>query len=129
MPETRETVGRGQIRPGDNLRSIQLALTMFRIMAVVAGIALLILCAELIVRYGFDNQSMDWWPQIHGYLFIIFVLSVFNLGFKLRWSLVQMGLYVLTAFVPLLSFRLEYRVNKEVSAQLRAASGAAGETA
>ncbi len=128
MPESRPT-GHGEIRPGDNLKRIQVSLTLFRIMAIIAGVALLILCVELVVHYGFDSEAMDWWPQIHGYLFIIFVVSVFNLGFKMRWTMVQMCLYVLTAFVPVLSFLLEHRVNQQVGAQLEAASASAGETA
>lgn len=129
MPDTRQTTAHGQIRPDDDLRKIQLSLTFFRIMAMIAGVALLILCLELVVHYGFRSEAMDWWPQIHGYLFIVFVLSVFNLGFKMRWSVVRMGLYVLTAFVPILSFVLERRVNREVGAQLRAAQATEGAAA
>jgi len=122
MPDTSTTGHQSGIRPGDNLGRIRLALTIFRVMAVIAGLALLVLCVELYVHYGLNSEAMEWWPQIHGFIFIAFVLSVFNLGFKLRWGIVQMGLYVLTAFVPILSFVLEHRVNADVSAQLEAAA-------
>ncbi|TWP35983.1 DUF3817 domain-containing protein [Leekyejoonella antrihumi] len=127
MPDTSTARQRSHIRPGDNLAKIRLALMIFRVMAIIAGIALLVLCVELFVHYGLHSEAMEWWPQIHGFLFIAFVLSVFNLGFKLRWGIIQMGLYVLTAFVPVLSFVLEHRVNATVSAQLQAASAETGQ--
>lgn len=117
MSETQVlTTAAGELRPTDDLDKVAGALKFFRVMAVIAGVALLILCVELILHYGFDNEALAWWSPIHGVLFIIFMLSVYNLGTKLRWTAVRMIGYICTAFVPVLSFWLERKVNAGVSA-------------
>ncbi|NNG40035.1 DUF3817 domain-containing protein [Flexivirga sp. ID2601S] len=108
------TTDAGELRAGDDLRKVEGALKFFRIMAVIAGVALLILCVELILRYGFDNMALAWWSPIHGLLFMVFMASVFNLGSKLRWSAIRIVGYICTAFVPILSFWLERKVNTGV---------------
>ncbi|WP_446665205.1 DUF3817 domain-containing protein [Flexivirga sp. B27] len=112
------TTPAGELRPTDDLDKVVTALKFFRIMAVIAGVALLILCVELILHYGFDNEALAWWSPIHGVLFMAFMASVFNLGTKLRWTAVRMVGYICTAFVPVLSFWLERKVNTGVSALL-----------
>lgn len=115
------TTPAGELRATDDLSKVESALKFFRIMAVIAGVALLILCVELILHYGFDNEALSWWSPIHGLLFMAFMASVFNLGTKLRWNAVRMVGYICTAFVPVLSFWLERKVNRGVSALLREA--------
>lgn len=117
MSETQVlTTAAGELRPTDDLGKVETALKFFRVMAVIAGVALLILCVELILHYGFDNEALAWWSPIHGLLFIVFMLSVYNLGTKLRWTWMRMVGYICTAFVPVLSFWLERKVNAGVSA-------------
>lgn len=112
------TTAAGELRPSDDLNKVAGALKFFRVMAVIAGVALLILCVELILHYGFNNEALSWWSPVHGLLFMAFMASVFNLGTKLRWSAVRMIGYICTAFVPVLSFWLERKVNSGVSALL-----------
>lgn len=109
------TTDAGELRSTDDLSKVWGALKFFRIMAVIAGVALLILCVELILHYGFHNEALAWWSPIHGILFMIFMASVVNLGSKLRWSLVRMVGYICTAFVPILSFWLERKVGHGVT--------------
>ncbi|MFC6708069.1 DUF3817 domain-containing protein [Flexivirga alba] len=117
MSETQVlTTAAGELRPTDDLAKVETALKFFRVMAVIAGVALLILCVELILHYGFHNEALAWWSPIHGLLFMVFMASVFNLGTKLRWTAVRMIGYICTAFVPVLSFWLERKVNAGVSA-------------
>lgn len=96
------------------------ALKFFRVMATVVGIGLLILCLEMILRYGFDNSSLDWWPQVHGVLYVVYVASVANLGFKMRWPLTRMVLVMLAGVVPFLSFFVEHREHAQVDGELTA---------
>ncbi len=117
MSETQVlTTAAGELRPTDDLDKVAGALKFFRVMAVIAGVALLILCVELILHYGFHNEALAWWSPVHGLLFMVFMASVFNLGTKLRWTAVRMVGYICTAFVPVLSFWLERKVNSGVSA-------------
>ena len=63
------------------------ALGFFKVMAFVVGVGLLILVAEMVLRYGFDNHVLDWWPQPHGFIYIVYLVATANLGFKVGWSL------------------------------------------
>jgi integral membrane protein len=124
MSETQAlTTQAGELRATDDVAKVVTALKFFRVMAIIAGVALLILCVELILHYGFHNEALSWWSPIHGLLFIVFMASVYNLGTKLRWTAVRMVGYICTAFVPVLSFWLEHRVNTGVSALLEEAEG------
>ena len=98
------------------------ALTYFKTMAIIVGVGLLILCAELALRYGFDNHILDFWPQPHGFLYILYVFATANLGFKVGWSLGKMVLVMLAGVVPFLSFWAEQKVAAEVEEQLTAAA-------
>lgn len=101
------------------------ALTFFKVMALVVGIGLLVLVVEMVLSYGFDMKGTDnplhWWPQPHGFIFIIYVVATANLGFKLGWSLGKMVLIMLAGCVPFLSFWAERKVAAEAEQQLAAA--------
>lgn len=94
------------------------ALVFFRVMAVLVGIGLLLLVAEVILHYGFSNEALAWWPQPHGLIFIVYVAATANLGFKMRWKLERMVGVILAGVVPFLSFYVEHRTRSQVKRQL-----------
>ncbi len=96
------------------------ALRFFEVMAFLVGVGLLLLVAEIILRYGFGNDLLSWWPQPHGFVFLVYLGATANLGFKVGWSLPRMVLVMLAGVVPLLSFWVERRVAAEVGARLPA---------
>jgi integral membrane protein len=97
------------------------ALTFFKVMAFTVGVGLLILVTEIILKYGFHNHALDWWPQLHGFIYIVYVVATANLGFKTGWTLGRMVLVMLAGVVPFLSFWAERRVATEVEGRLAAA--------
>jgi integral membrane protein len=102
------------------------ALTFFKVMATLAGIALFILVIVVIIHYGFGNaRPSEMWSPIHGIIFFVYVVSVANLGFKVRWSLLRMVRIMLAGVVPILPVVVERKVAAEVEQQL-AAAGAPG---
>ncbi|MDQ2796985.1 MAG: DUF3817 domain-containing protein [Actinomycetota bacterium] len=97
------------IRP-DRVRS---ALRFYQVMAIVAGIALFILIAIIIVNRGFGKGGASAvWSPIHGFIYIGYVASIANLGFVSRWPLIRMVGNMLTGFVPVLPFIAERRVTR-----------------
>ncbi len=98
------------------------ALTFFKVMALIVGVGLLVLVVEVVLSYAFDMKGSDnplsWWPQPHGFIFMVYVVATANLGFKLGWSLGRMVLVMLAGCVPFLSFWVERRVSRESDAQL-----------
>lgn len=104
----------------DDPQRVRSALKFFRITAIIAGLALVVLVVEMVLKYGMDNDVLSWWSPVHGLLFMGFAAATYNLGTKMRWPMGRMVGYLLTAFVPFLSFWLEHKVTREVEAQLAA---------
>jgi integral membrane protein len=98
--------------------TVRKSLTFFKVMAIVVGCGLLLLTLQVILKYGFDNHALDFWPQPHGFIFIIYVVATANLGFKVGWSLGKMVLVMLAGCVPFLSFWVEQRMSREVEGLL-----------
>ena len=111
--------------PARDPQKIRTALTFFKVMAIVVGCGLLLLTLQVILKYGFDNHALDWWPQPHGFVFIVYVVATANLGFKAGWRLGKMVLVMFAGCVPFLSFWVERRMSRDVEAQLAAGSLAA----
>lgn len=93
---------------------VKSALTRFKIMAFVVGVGLLILCAELVLHYGFHNDALLWWSQVHGFLYILYVITAAQLGFRVGWPLTKMVGVMLAGVVPFFSFVMERKVAREV---------------
>lgn len=90
------------------------ALRRFKVMAVVVGIGLLVLCLEIVLHYGFDNESLAWWSPIHGVLYMLYLVTTVDLGFKVRWPLMKTVGVMLAGVVPFFSFVMERKVAREV---------------
>lgn len=90
------------------------ALAFFKWSAIAAGIAMFILIAEMVLKYGFDNPVLTWWSPVHGVIFMVLVAATTNLGFKVDWSLWRIGLILLGSCIPFVAFILEQRVAREI---------------
>ncbi|MEW9547270.1 DUF3817 domain-containing protein [Nonomuraea sp. NPDC050783] len=98
------------------------ALKPFRVLAYVVGCMLLILCVAMVLRYGFGNPALSKiTAPIHGGFYMIYLVTVMNLGMKARWSWPYMAGVMLGGTVPFLSFFIERRVTRRVQAALAAA--------
>jgi integral membrane protein len=110
-----------QVRPVRDVVAARKALGFFRVMAILVGIGLLVLCLGMVLKYGYQKPSLsEFWDQKHGLLYMIYVFATANLGFKMRWSLGRMVAVMLAGVVPLLSFWAERKVAAEVEAELAA---------
>jgi integral membrane protein len=99
---------------------IRSALRFYRVMAIIAGIALFVLIAAMFVKYGPpQNPSFSAvWSPIHGLIYLVYAASIANLGLKSAWSLKRIVLNLLTGFVPVLPFVAEARVTRSTEALL-----------
>jgi integral membrane protein len=122
-PATPSTPGTGGLRIED-AEGVRPRLTFFKVMAFIVGIGLLVLLAEMVLSYGFDlkgdENPLHWWPQPHGFVYMVYLVATALLGFKVGWSLTKMVLVMLAGCVPFLSFWVERRVAREVEAGLAA---------
>jgi integral membrane protein len=101
---------------------VESALKPFRALAYVVGVMLLVLCVGMVLRYGFDQPAMSKIiAPIHGGLYMIYLITVMNLGMKARWAWPYMLGVMLGGTVPFLSFYVERRVTQRVQTALAAA--------
>ncbi|MBK9476716.1 MAG: DUF3817 domain-containing protein [Tetrasphaera sp.] len=97
------------------------ALSFFKISAIIAGLAMFVLIAEMVLKYGFDNPVLTWWSPVHGVIFMGLVAATFNLGFKVGWELPKMIGIVLASCIPFVAFIIERRTAAEVEPLITAA--------
>lgn len=96
------------------------ALTAFRVMAFTTGVVLLLGTIALILKAAgvphMEPGTGYLWVA-HGYLYLVYVVTVGNLGLKMRWPLLRYALVMLAGTVPTMSFVAEHFVTREVRAR------------
>ncbi|HEY7591681.1 MAG TPA: DUF3817 domain-containing protein [Actinophytocola sp.] len=91
------------------------ALARYRVMAYIVGVGLLALCAAMVLKYAFaEDRYVAIVGPVHGFLYIVYLLTVVDLALKARWSLKGTVLVMLAGVVPLVSFFVERRVTARV---------------
>ena len=98
------------------------ALKRYRVMAIVVSVALFVLLLGMVLRYGFDYEDFSKaYSPIHGLLYIVYLVTVVDLGQRARWSLVRTVGVMLAGAVPVLSYLVERRVAQDAASTLRGA--------
>ncbi|MBD7979909.1 DUF3817 domain-containing protein [Oerskovia merdavium] len=110
------------------VRKARGALARYRVMALITGVMLLILCVEMIVKYGVGAfvdvdgvmRFVGWIPFAHGWVYVVYLVTVLDLWSKMRWSWGRLTSMVFAGVVPVMSFILEKKVHREAEAKLDA---------
>jgi len=107
------------------------ALKRYRVMAYITGMSLLVLIFVIMpLRYiGGEEKPSEYFSPFHGLMYMLYVITVFDLFTRAKWSLVRMVLVMLAGCVPFISFVAEHRVNVKAKALIekRAAARASRE--
>ncbi|TWE11911.1 DUF3817 domain-containing protein [Rudaeicoccus suwonensis] len=111
-----DTASTRDLAPIDPER-VRTPLRVFRVLAIVVAIGLLLVVVEVIMHYGYHNESLYWWLPVHGYLYIAYCVATFWLGTRMKWGLGRMAIIMLAGWVPFLSFYAEYRTTQLVRAE------------
>ncbi|MEP9391731.1 MULTISPECIES: DUF3817 domain-containing protein [Gordonia] len=106
------------------IEKVKGALLRYRILAWITGLWLLLLVAELILKYGFDVAALDFVPIVHGWVYFVYLILAVDLAIKVRWPLGKILVTAIAGTIPFLSFYVEHIRTKEVKAQY----GIGGET-
>jgi len=94
-------------------------LMRYRVMAWLAGIGLLLLCLDMYLRYVQDMTTvLDLVPRVHGFVYMLYLVTVFDLSFRMKWPLSKGVLVCLAGTVPFVSFVAEHRITGQVRAEL-----------
>lgn len=103
------------------MKGIDGALLRYRIMAYVVGVVLatLVLVAmPLKYAAGLAQGPIAVAWTMHGWLFIVYIVTVLDLALRQRWGPGKTVVTVLGGVVPFLSFVMERRVTRETRATL-----------
>ncbi len=113
------------------------ALTRYRVMAMIVGVLLVVLCLIGLPLHWAHLVNPAWFPVgstgerigdaisaylgvAHGWLYLIFLIVAFQLSRKARWDLTFTLTTLLMGTVPILSFWAEHRATKRVRVQIEA---------
>lgn len=92
----------------------------FRIAAWVVGVVLAFMTVVgLPWKYLLGNDDSTWYAvgwQLHGLLYMVYLVTVLDLAIKVRWSPLKAVLIALAGTIPFMSFVAEARVHKELAA-------------
>jgi len=123
------------------------ALRLYQVSAYITGIMLLLLCAEMLVKYAFGYELwafgnygvlafVPYTPDgqvgqpptgvnlsigiliAHGWLYVLYLFSDFRLWSLMRWNFGRFVAIALGGVIPFLSFFVEARISKQVKAYL-----------
>lgn len=101
------------------------SLTRYRVMAWITGAMLLLLCAEMLVKYVLHADGVaaafGWVPFAHGWIYVVYLVTVFDLWATMRWRFGRLVTMALAGIVPVMSFVLERRVHTQGLARVEAA--------
>lgn len=121
-----------QVEPGDNfvldpedVQGVKSALLRYRIMAWVVGILLVVLvCIGMPLKYIWNDGRVVTWTGIpHGWLYALLLITAWDLGRRVKWSIKWFLAIMAAGTVPFLSFVAEHFATKNVKATLDRSEG------
>ena len=106
--------------------AIRGALTRYRVMAYVVGVLLAILvCVGLPLKYIWgDGRVVTWTGMPHGWLYMLLLITAYDLGRRVKWSIKWFLLIMAAGTIPFLSFVAEHFATKNVRATIAASQTA-----
>ena len=129
--------------------AIRGALKFYQVASIITGVGLLLLCAEMVVKYLFGYElfldgsgGFLWFAPVvegpdghestgdglnlslgilvaHGWFYVVYLFACFRVWSLMRWQFLRFLLLAAGGIVPFLSFFLEVRVAREVRAYLK----------
>lgn len=88
----------------------------YRVMAFITGGFLLLLCVEMVLKYVLRVDGVDavlgWVPFVHGWIYVVYIVTAFDVWSKARWGFGRIVIMVLGGVVPVLSFVVEARASR-----------------
>ena len=102
------------------------ALTRYRVIAYVVGVVLILLVViGMPLKYlGDEAVVVETVGPAHGFLYMVYLVAVFDLGRRAGWSLARMVLVMLAGTVPFVSFYAERVVTRDLDVEPVAAGAA-----
>ena len=90
------------------VESIRKALTGYRVLAWATGLWLIARCYEMVMKYGFNDDSLGWIAVVHGWVYFVYLLFTANLAVKVRWPIAKTVGVLLAGTIPLVGIIVEH---------------------
>jgi integral membrane protein len=114
VSSTEPTTATPATQPASKIRG---ALLRYRVLAWVTGLWLLLLVVELIAKYGFGVDALDFVPIVHGWVYFVYLIMAIDLSIRVRWPIGKTVVTLIAGTIPFLSFYVEHIRTREVRAQ------------
>ena len=90
------------------------ALARFKFIAYLAGVILILFTIEIIIKYTLGPE-IPWFAQLHGIVYMIYVVIAFDISHRAKLSLSQTLLVLLAGTVPIMSFIAEKKIRRRIT--------------
>jgi integral membrane protein len=89
------------------------ALARFKFIAYLAGVVLILFTIEITLKYS-GILEIPWFAQLHGIVYMIYVVIAFDMSRKAKLSLRETFLVLIAGTIPVMSFVAESRIRRRV---------------
>ena len=100
--------------PTTRVETIRKALLGYRVLAWTTGIWLIALCYEMVMKYVFDVEGLNWIAVVHGWVYFVYLLFTANLAVKVRWPIGKTIGVLLAGTIPLVGIIVEQIQTREI---------------
>ena len=89
------------------------ALARFKFIAYLAGVVLILFTIEITLKYS-GILEIPWFAQLHGIVYMVYVVIAFDMSRKAKLSLRETFLILIAGTIPVMSFIAENRIRRRV---------------
>lgn len=89
------------------------ALARFKFIAYLAGVVLILFTIEIALKYS-GILEIPWFAQLHGIVYMIYVVIAFDMSRRAKLSLRETFLVLIAGTIPVMSFIAESRIRRRV---------------
>jgi integral membrane protein len=100
--------------PTTPVESIRKALVGYRVMAWTTGLWLILLCYEMLAKYVYNVEGLNWIAVVHGWVYFVYLLFTANLAVKVRWPIAKTIGVLLAGTIPLVGIIVEQIQTREI---------------
>jgi integral membrane protein len=87
--------------------AVRKALLGYRVLAWTTGMWLIALCYEMVMKYVYDVEGLNWIAVVHGWVYFVYLLFTANLAVKVRWPIGKTIGVLLAGTIPLVGILVE----------------------
>jgi integral membrane protein len=89
------------------------ALARFKFISYLAGVVLILFIIEITLKYS-GILEIPWFAQLHGIVYMVYVVIAFDMSRKAKLSLRETFLVLIAGTIPVMSFVAESRIRRRV---------------